>query len=81
MDAYSGYNQIRMRSEDEEKIVFMTHRSNFCYNAMLFGLKNAGSTYQRLMDKILGDITGSIIEVNVDEMVVKSKIELNKSPI
>lgn len=37
---------------------------------MPFGLKNAGATYQRLMDRIFGYIAGSIIEVYVDDMVV-----------
>src|ERR1044072_3122308 len=45
MDAYFGYNQIRMHQEDEEKIAFMTPRENYCYKIMPFGLKNVGVTY------------------------------------
>ncbi|RDX70520.1 hypothetical protein CR513_50228, partial [Mucuna pruriens] len=52
MDAYSGYNQIRMHPHDEAKTAFITDDSAFCYKVMPFGLKNAGATYQRLMDKI-----------------------------
>ncbi|GAU30099.1 hypothetical protein TSUD_55830 [Trifolium subterraneum] len=44
MDAYLGYNQIRMHPEDEEKTAFMTDRANFCYKVMPFGLKNVGAT-------------------------------------
>ncbi|GAU47368.1 hypothetical protein TSUD_403710 [Trifolium subterraneum] len=75
MDAYSGYNQIRMHPEDEEKTAFMTDRANFCYKVMPFGLKNAGATYQRLMDKVFKYEIGKTIEVYVDDMVVKSARE------
>lgn len=52
LDAYSSYNQIPMYHPDREKTAFITERSNYCYDVMLFGLKNVGATYQRLMDKI-----------------------------
>jgi len=48
LDAFSGYNQIKMHPMDEEKTTFMTERSCYCYKVMPFGLKNAGATYQRL---------------------------------
>lgn len=72
MDSYSEYNQIRMNPEDEEKTSFMTERANYCYKVMPFGLKNAGATYQRLMDMIFAKQIGRNIEVYVDDMVVKS---------
>ncbi|RDX72162.1 hypothetical protein CR513_48397, partial [Mucuna pruriens] len=72
MDAYSGYNQIRMHPQDEEKTTFITEARAFCYKVMPFGLKNVGATYQRLMDKIFREIIGINIEVYVDDMVVKS---------
>ncbi|RDX96548.1 Retrovirus-related Pol polyprotein from transposon 17.6, partial [Mucuna pruriens] len=72
MDAYSGYNQIRMHHQDEEKMTFITDAGAFCYKVMPFGLKNAGATYQCLMDKIFKDIMGDSIEVYVDDMVVNS---------
>ncbi|RDX62672.1 hypothetical protein CR513_58973, partial [Mucuna pruriens] len=50
MDAYSGYNQIRMYEQDEEKMAFITDDGIFRYRVMPFGLKNIGATYQRLMD-------------------------------
>ena len=45
MDAFSGYNQIRMAEEDEERTAFITSWGIFCYKVMPFGLKNAGATY------------------------------------
>ena len=53
LDAFSGYNQICMHSRDECKRAFMTGFSCYCYKVMPFGLKNAGATYHRLMDKVL----------------------------
>ena len=52
MDAFSSYNQIRMKEEDQEKTSFVTSQGIFCYKVMSFGLKNAGATYQRLMNKM-----------------------------
>ncbi|XP_025611373.1 uncharacterized protein [Arachis hypogaea] len=52
MDAYSGHNQIQTHPYDKDKIAFITDQGNFCYKVMPFGLKNAGATYQRLMDKV-----------------------------
>ena len=75
MDAYSGYNQIRMHLEDEEKTAFMTDKANYCYKVMAFGLRNAGATFQRLMDKVFKSLIGRAIEVYVDDMVVKSTKE------
>ena len=51
MDAFSGYNQIKMKEEDQEKTSFVTSQGLFCYKVMPFELKNAGATYQRLMNK------------------------------
>lgn len=52
MDAYSGYNQIQMYPPYEEKTTFITEGNDYCYKMMPIGLKNAGATYQRLMDKV-----------------------------
>ncbi|XP_042969158.1 uncharacterized protein LOC122301858 [Carya illinoinensis] len=52
MDAYSGYNRISMYLGDEEKTSFITDRGLYCYTAMSFGLKNAGATYQRLVNQM-----------------------------
>ncbi|RDX65830.1 Retrovirus-related Pol polyprotein from transposon 17.6, partial [Mucuna pruriens] len=73
MDAYSGYNQIWMYEHDKEKTAFITDDGIFCYRVMSFGLKNAGATYQRLMDEIFKEVMGTDVEFYVDDMVVKSK--------
>ena len=58
LDAFSGYNQIKMHPRDESKTAFMTETCSYCYKVMPFGLKNAGATYQRLMDKVLAPMLG-----------------------
>ena len=50
MDAFSGYNQIRMDGADQKKTSFVTSQGLFCYEVMPFGLKNTGATYQRLVN-------------------------------
>lgn len=72
LDAYSGYNHIRMYPPDEDKTVFMSDNGNYYYRAMPFGLKNVGATYQRLMDKIFSQQLGRNVEVYIDDMVIKS---------
>ncbi|KAI5315154.1 hypothetical protein L3X38_044330 [Prunus dulcis] len=73
MDAYSGYNQILMHPPDSEHTAFITDKGLYCYNVMPFGLKNAGATYQRLVNKIFIGYIGNIMEVYVDDMLVKSR--------
>lgn len=53
LDAYSGYHQINMCKEDEEKTSFITPYGTYCYVKMPFGLKNAGATFQKLIQKNL----------------------------
>ena len=72
MDAFSAYNQIKMKEEDQEKTSFVTSQGLFCYKVMLFRLKNAGATYQRLMNKMFAYQIGRNIQVYVDDMLVKS---------
>ncbi|KAL0458773.1 UNVERIFIED_CONTAM: Pro-Pol polyprotein [Sesamum latifolium] len=72
MDASQGYHQIMLAPEDRKKVSFITSEGTFCYVAML-GLKNTGSTYQRLVDKIFRPQIGRNVEVYVDDMLVKSK--------
>ncbi|KAM2544763.1 hypothetical protein TB1_016414 [Malus domestica] len=73
MDAYSGYNQILMNPSDQEHTAFTTDRGLYCYNVMPFGLKNAGATYQRLVNSMFTEQIGKNMEVYVDDMLVKSK--------
>ncbi|GAU31520.1 hypothetical protein TSUD_332960 [Trifolium subterraneum] len=72
MDAYSGYNQIKMNLPDAPHAAFMTNNCNYFYKVMPFGLKNVGATYQRLMDRIFSRQIGRNLEVYIDDMVVKT---------
>ena len=72
LDAYSGYNQIQMYEPNIPKTAFTTDTANYCYKVMPFGLKNAGATYQRLMDKVFKEKIGRNMEIYVDDVVVKS---------
>ena len=73
MDAFSRYNQIPMDKQDEESTTFITKMGLFCYRVMPFALKNAGATYQRLVNKIFMLLIGRTMEVYVDDMITKSK--------
>ena len=78
MDAFSGYNHIRMDPSDQEKTSFVTGQGTFCYQVMPFGLKNVGATYQRLVNKIFQKEIGASIEVYIDDRLVKSvKVKLH----
>ena len=72
MDAFFGYNQIKLDKADQEKTSFVTNQGLFCYNVMPFGLKNVGATYQRLMNKMLAHQIGRNMQVYMDDMLVKS---------
>ncbi|CAL8167912.1 unnamed protein product [Prunus armeniaca] len=72
MDAYSGYNQILMHDDDKEKTSFIIERGTYCYKVMPFGLKNAGATYQRLVNKIFKEQIGKTMGVYMDDMLVKA---------
>ena len=75
MDAFLGYNQIRMHKDDQEKTLFVTSQGLFFYKVMPFGLKNVGATYQRLMNKMFAQQIGRNVQVYVDDMLVKSRKE------
>nr|GEZ75173.1 reverse transcriptase domain-containing protein [Tanacetum cinerariifolium] len=62
LDAYKGYHQIQLAATDDEKTAFHTGHGVYCYTKMPFGLKNAGATYQRLMDKAFESQMGRNIE-------------------
>ena len=72
MDAFSGYNQISMDPDDQEKTSFVTGQGTYCYWVMPFGLKNAGATYQRLVNRMFQRQIGASMEVYIDDMLVKS---------
>ncbi|GJS00908.1 reverse transcriptase domain-containing protein [Tanacetum coccineum] len=75
LDAYKDYHQIQMAEEDEDKTAFYAGEGVFCYKKMPFGLKNAGATYQRLVDKVFSHQIGRNLKTYVDDIVIKSTSE------
>lgn len=73
LDAYSGYHQILLNPADQVKTSFITPYGAYCYTTMPFGLKNAGATYQRCMQKCLQAQIGRNVHAYVDDVVVKTK--------
>ena len=74
LDAFQGYHQIPLALGDQEKTAFVTPTENYHYKVMPFGLKNAGSIYQRMMTRMFEPKLGKNIEVYIGDMVVKSKV-------
>ena len=72
MDSYSGYNQIILYPPAEDKTTITTDRGIYCYKMMPFELKNAGSTFQRMVNRIFKDLIGHTIEVYINDILVKS---------
>ncbi|XP_056690478.1 uncharacterized protein [Spinacia oleracea] len=73
MDANVGYHQIPMAEEDQPHTTFITSQGVYCYKVMPFGLKNAGATYQRFINRIFEGQLGRNVQAYVDDMIVKSK--------
>ena len=67
-----SYNQLRMDEVDQVNTSFITSQGLFCYKVMSFNLKNAGVTYQRLVNHMFHPQIGWNVEVYVDDMLVKS---------
>jgi hypothetical protein len=74
MDGNAGYNQIFMAPEDIHKTAFRVPGvvGLFEYVVMTFGLKNAGTTYQCAMNYIYHDLVSKLVEIYIDDVVVKS---------
>ena len=75
LDAFQGYHQIPLALGDQESTTFVTPIGNYHYKVMPFGLKNAGATYQRMMIRMFEPQLGKNIEIYIDDMVVKSRVE------
>ncbi|GAA0168663.1 hypothetical protein LIER_23330 [Lithospermum erythrorhizon] len=73
LDAFRGYHQIFMAEEDVEKTAFITEYGIYCWKMMAFGLKNAGTKYQRMVKKLFSTQIGRNMEINVDDMLIKSR--------
>jgi hypothetical protein len=74
LDDNTGYNQIFMAEEDVSKTTFRCPGfvGLFEWVVITFGLRNAGATYQRAMNLIFHDLLGIILEIYIDDVVVKS---------
>jgi hypothetical protein len=74
MDGNAGYNQIFMAIEDISKTTFRCpgHIGPFEWIVMTFGLKNVGATYQRAMNYIFHELIRKIVEIYIDDVVIKS---------
>jgi hypothetical protein len=73
LDCYSGYHQIVIKEEDQEKTVFITSFGAYCYTTMSFGLKNTGATYQRAIQACFKRQLNKNVEAYVDDVVVKTR--------
>ena len=73
LDAFQGYHKIALAPKDQEKTSFISLEGNYHYTVMPFRLKNTGASYPWMVTHILKDKIGKIVEVYIDDMVVKSK--------
>ena len=73
MEANAGYHQIPLAIEDQPHTTFITNDGAYCYKVMPFGLKNAGATYQRMVNKVFQSQVGRNLKVYVNDMIKKSK--------
>ena len=76
LEVFQGYNQIDLATEDQEKTAFISPDANYHYTVMPFRLKNARATYQRMMTRMFRGKIGCMVKVHIDDMVVKSKREV-----
>ncbi|XP_075665442.1 uncharacterized protein LOC142635114 [Castanea sativa] len=75
------YHQIPLALNDQEKTAFVTPIGNYYYKVMPFRLKNTRSTYQRMTTRMFEPQLGKNIEVYIDDMVVKNKVESEHKPV
>ena len=73
LNAFQGYHQIALATEDQEKTVFISPNTNYHYTMMSFALKNTEATYRRMVTRMFRDKIRRTIKVYIDDMVVKSK--------
>jgi hypothetical protein len=73
LDAYSGFHQIQMSREDRKHTAFVIVDGLYCYVVMPYGLKNALPTFVRAMSKTFEDLIRDMIEIYIDDIVVKTK--------
>jgi hypothetical protein len=72
LDGFSGYNQVLVNSDDQDKTAFTTPWGTFMYVKMPFVLMNAGATFQRAMDITFVDESGKFIVIYLDDVTMFS---------
>ena len=74
LDMTSGYHQVEVAEEDRDKTAFVTGRGHHLrYVTMPFGLCNAPSTFQRLMERVLEGLVWKSVVVYLDDVVIYSR--------
>jgi hypothetical protein len=73
LDGFSGYNQVLVHPDDQEKIAFTTPWGTFMYVKMPFGLMNPGATFQRVMGITFVEELGKFIVIYLDDVTVFSQ--------
>ena len=76
LNTSKDYHQIALATKDWEKTTFISPNANYHYTMMPFRLKNVEAIYQRMITRMFRDKTGCIVKVYIDNMVVKSKQEI-----
>ena len=74
LNAFQGYHQIALALKDQDKTSFISPEGNYHYTFMTFRLKNIGATYQQMVTHMFKDRIAKIVEVYIDNMVVKRKV-------
>ncbi|KAH8332277.1 hypothetical protein KR074_008542 [Drosophila pseudoananassae] len=75
LDLKSGYHQIYLAEKDREKTSFSVNGGKYEFCRLPFGLKNAGSIFQRAIDDVLREEIGKICYVYVDDVIIFSENE------
>jgi hypothetical protein len=73
LDYYSGYHQIAIKEEGQEKTAVITLFDAYCYTTMSFGLKIADATYQRAIHDCFKRQLNKNVKAYVDDVVVKTR--------
>jgi hypothetical protein len=75
LDCYSGYHQIALHPDDEDKTTFIMPHGIYCYKVMNFGLKNAGATYQKEIQKCLKSQIGKDVKTTMEDKIIADLTE------
>jgi hypothetical protein len=75
LDLFAGYWQIKMAEQDKEKTTFICKYGTYQFKVMAFGLKNAPSLFQEMMEKVLADVLMQFVVVYLDDVTIHSSDE------